>query len=226
MFPHPLIHDELARQRSQELKAGGRNRRDVHPGEPDLVSHELTDLVRRARLGDQQAWEGLVERLTPALRATARSYRLNAADVDDAVQSAWAAAVRHIDRIREPEAIAGWMLVTVRREALRILRAHQGEIPVAELPERMTPDEPLPVNGLLESERGEALRAAVESLPVRQRTLMHALIHQPEPSYDELAKRLSIPVGSIGPTRQRALVRLRRNRQLAAVAAEESGATA
>jgi RNA polymerase sigma factor (sigma-70 family) len=226
MFPHPLIHDELARQRSQDLQTGVRNRRDARPGEADLAAHELTDLVRRARLGDPQAWEGLVERLTPALRATARSYRLNAADVDDAVQSAWVAAVRHIDKIREPEAIAGWMLVTVRREALRILRAHQGELPVAELPERITTDEPQPVTGLLESERGEALRAAVESLPVRQRALMHALIRQPEPSYDEVAKRLSIPVGSIGPTRQRALVRLRRNRELAAVASEQSGATA
>jgi RNA polymerase sigma factor (sigma-70 family) len=224
MFPHPLIHEELTRQRTQDLQAGFGKRRLGR--EADHGALELTDLVQRARLGEEQAWEGLVERLTPALRATARSYRLNAADVDDAVQTAWAAAVRHIDNIREPEAIAGWLLVTVRREALRILRGHQGEVLAAELPERMTADEPVPVSGLLESERCEALRAAVESLPVRQRTLIHALIREPEPSYDELAKRLSIPVGSIGPTRQRALARLRRSSQLAAVASEESGAAA
>ena len=155
-----------------------------------------------------------------------RSFLTTSAAATLLAQTAWAAAVRHIDNIREPEAIAGWLLVTVRREALRIIRAHQGEVLAAELPERISAEEPVPVSGLLESERCEALRAAVESLPVRQRTLVRALIREPEPSYDELATRLNIPVGSIGPTRQRALARLRRSRQLAALASEESGAAA
>ena len=32
----------------------------------------------------------------------------------------------------------------------------------------------------------------------------------PKPSYDEIAERLGIPVGSIGPTRARCLEKLRR----------------
>jgi RNA polymerase sigma factor (sigma-70 family) len=160
------------------------------------------------------------------LRATARSYRLNASDVEDAVQTTWTAAFRHIDSIREPEAISGWLMVTVRREAIHMLRARQREIPVAELPDRVAVKEPVPVSELLESERCQALRAAVELLPDRQRALLHALASQPESTYDELSRSLSIPVGSIGPTRQRALARLRRNRELTALASPERGATA
>jgi RNA polymerase sigma factor (sigma-70 family) len=224
MVPHPLIHEELTRQRSLELRHAGRGRsRSV---DADLAAHELTDLVQRARRGEAQAWEALVAMFTPALRATARSYRLNASDVEDVVQTTWAAAFRHVERIREPEAIGGWLMVTVRREAIRTLRARQREVPTADLPDRSPAGEPVPVSALLETERCHAIREAVESLPDRQRTLLRALLSQPELTYDELSQRLAIPVGSIGPTRERALARLRRNRELTALAAPEQRVTA
>ena len=222
MFTHPLIHDELARQRALELRVGGRRR----PAPADPGAHELADLVHRARIGEAQAWEALVARFTPALRATARSYRLSAADVEDAVQTTWVAAFRHVERIREPEAIGGWLMVTVRREAIRMLGARQREVPIADLSDGSATEEPVPVSALLETERRQALRTAVESLPDRQRAVLSALYGQPDRSYDELSRSLSMPVGAIGPTRQRALARLRRNRELTALVSPEPGPTA
>jgi RNA polymerase sigma factor (sigma-70 family) len=106
-------------------------------------------------------------------------------------------------------------MVTVRREALHILRARQREVPVAEVPEQIAADAPAPETGLRNWERRKkALRAAVELLPDRQRSLVSALTSQPGSTYDELSQRLGMPVGAIGPTRQRALARLRRNREL------------
>jgi DNA-directed RNA polymerase specialized sigma24 family protein len=43
---------------------------------------------------------------------------------------------------------------------------------------------------------------------------MRMLIAEPAPSYAEISAALDIPVGSIGPIRQRCLARLRRNREL------------
>ena len=51
---------------------------------------------------------------------------------------------------------------------------------------------------------------AVDRLPRRQRQLVLAMSATPPPPYEELAQRLSMPVGSIGPTRARALHNLRR----------------
>jgi len=43
----------------------------------------------------------------------------------------------------------------------------------------------------------------------RQRTLLLLLVEDPPPSYAEISHRTGIPVGAIGPTRARALERLR-----------------
>ena len=124
--------------------------------------------------------------------------------------------------LREPEAVGGWLVVTARREALRVIQRRQREIPV---------DQPYPEQNrtisaiedtLLENERRDAVCAAVEQLPCNQRALIRALFSRAGPSYDDLAKNLGMPVGSIGPTRQRAFMRLRRNRQLVTLASPES----
>ena len=46
---------------------------------------------------------------------------------------------------------------------------------------------------------------------------MIVLTTNPELSYEEVGRRLSMPVGSIGPTRGRSLDRLRRSSELRAL---------
>ena len=66
-----------------------------------------------------------------------------------------------------------------------------------------------------ERERRSAVRAAVRRLPGRQRNLLSAMLDRPYASYEEIADALEMPVGSIGPTRDRALTRLRSDTALA-----------
>src|SRR4051812_30994918 len=98
---------------------------DERLGAVDLHAHnrrsvELGERVRDAASGDGDAWRELVARFTPAIEATARGFRLNTADVEDVTQATWLAAYTHIHQLRQPEAIGGWLLVTARREAIRI----------------------------------------------------------------------------------------------------------
>jgi DNA-directed RNA polymerase specialized sigma24 family protein len=58
-------------------------------------------------------------------------------------------------------------------------------------------------------ERRAALRAAVATLPIQQRRVVHSHLMFPSLNYDELGQALGIPRGSIGPTRARGLARLR-----------------
>jgi len=52
-------------------------------------------------------------------------------------------------------------------------------------------------------------------LSQRDRALLRLLIVEPAPPYEEVGAALGMPIGSIGPTRARALERLRRHaRQL------------
>jgi len=77
------------------------------------------------------------------------------------------------------------------------------------------PDPAGPDAHAIERERRAALHTAVERLSGRQRVLLTSMLSTPAPTYEQLSTRLEMPVGSIGPTRDRALARLRDDPDLA-----------
>jgi len=161
---------------------------------PTCDSEALARLVHAAAARDERAWEALYARFTPTIRAAARGFRLCPADVDDVVQQTWLAALRRIGALERPEAIGAWLLVTARRQALRTLQRGAREVLTDELPDHAV---------------AKAVRAAVRRLDGRKQLVLKALLRTPDASYLDLSERLSMPVGSIGPTRERALDRLR-----------------
>ena len=190
----------------------------MHP-RPIPDSASLAALVRAAAARDDRAWEALYARFTPTLRSAARGFRLCPADVDDVVQQTWLAALRHIHTLENPEAICGWLLVTARREALRMLQRRTREVVTEELPEHAVPQSAPPESELIDSERRRAVRAAVRRLGGRKQLVLDALLRTPDASYVDIAERLEIPIGSIGPTRERGLDRLRSDNALSAAVA-------
>jgi RNA polymerase sigma factor (sigma-70 family) len=168
---------------------------------------QLVALVKDARAGDELAWAQLVRRLDPRLRRSLRTYRLSAADVDDVLQTTWTLLYSHIDRIRDPAAVTGWLMTTTRRQALALVRASKREWltddPQLGLVEHATPE-----SKVLEAECHDAVLRALETLPRRQRRLVTLLLAQPALDYAQIGSLLSMPVGSIGPTRARGLARL------------------
>lgn len=167
-------------------------------------------LLKRAGAGDQAAWDEIVARHTNLLWAVARSHRLDPADAADAVQTTWLRLLEHIDRINDPTRLAGWLVTTVRRECLRILRRSGRERPGDETPVEL-PDNADPVDSrLLLAERDAALWDAFMQIPPRCQRLLRVLMVSPPPSYDEVSAALDMPIGSIGPTRRRCLDRLRK----------------
>ena len=72
------------------------------------------------------------------------------------------------------------------------------------------PDQRDPLDaGLLRSERDAVLWQLFEQLPDRCRRLLRVLVADPPPAYADVAQALDMPIGSIGPTRQRCLAQLR-----------------
>jgi RNA polymerase sigma factor (sigma-70 family) len=175
---------------------------------------EVVELVRAARTGDHRAWERLYDRFSPMLRGIARSYRLSPSDVDDVLQNSWLRLFDHIDRIREPTAVAGWLATTTRRECLRLLQLPLRESPTADPDAGGASESFDPERELLAAERRVILDRALATLPDRHRKLMTMLVAQPDTDYEQLSAVLAMPVGSIGPIRGRSLARLRRHPEL------------
>jgi RNA polymerase sigma factor (sigma-70 family) len=175
---------------------------------------ELGALARAAAAGDELSWNELVARLDRLLRGVVRGYRLAGADVDDVVQTTWMRAFEHVRRLHDPGAIAAWLVITARREAMRTLQRGVREVLTDDPCVTDQADDASPEAIAIQRERRAAVHGAVGRLSGRQHELLAALLTHESPDYDRLSQTLRMPIGSIGPTRQRALDRLRADAEL------------
>ena len=178
-----------------------------HLGTATELSNSM--LLELAGQGDQSAWRQLTDRYDALVRSVARSFRLQAADVHDVAQSTWLRLVQNLHTIRDGERLPKWLAVTATRESLAVLRrtsAHDLSPMMEETPDPAIDAETRAVNRAA----AQDLWATVADLTPRQRFLVVALFREELDSYTEVAAKCSMPVGSIGPTRARALSQLRR----------------
>jgi RNA polymerase sigma factor (sigma-70 family) len=170
------------------------------------------DTVRQTPLSDAGAWERLVAEHQDHLLRVASSYRMGP-EAHDVVQKAWLRLLERGADIRDWNAVGAWLTTVVRRECLRVIRSRQRErLYEPEDFERLTStvdDDPTAEDLLVAEESRQLVRRAMQSLPQRQHDLLQALSDPDAPGYAVISERLGMPVGSMGPTRQRALRRLR-----------------
>jgi RNA polymerase sigma factor (sigma-70 family) len=170
----------------------------------------LAALVAAAASGSEFAWERLVRELGGLLWAVARTFRLSDADAADVVQATWVRLLEHLDRLTEPGRVGAWIATTARRECLRVLRDRGRQIPMDDDPRAEVSGDPPPELQLLVGQRDRELWQAFHRLRPSDQALLRLLIADPRPAYEDISAALHIPIGSIGPTRARALERLRR----------------
>jgi RNA polymerase sigma factor (sigma-70 family) len=170
---------------------------------------DLAQVVMQARDGSSEAWHILIQRFSGLVAAIARRCRLNDADVAEVSQTTWLRLVENIDRIHQPERLGAWLATTSRRESLRI--ATRRAVVSADDVMYLRADEELdPLDAaLLRDEQVKAIRLAAERLPERCLRLLGLLMSDVDLPYKEIAEQLSMPIGSIGPTRGRCLEHLR-----------------
>ncbi|WP_436500637.1 RNA polymerase sigma factor [Actinokineospora sp. HUAS TT18] len=171
-------------------------------------------LVEGARAGDKCAWDAIVDRYAVVVYATCRRYHLSEADTDDVGANVWLRLIERLDSLRDPNALPGWLRTTTANEVKQFLRRKDRQVPVESLPEESddSADE-----WALVQERHVVLRAAFAGLSDQCKQLLSMLFDNPDRPYAEIAADLGIKIGSIGPTRQRCLGRLRDNPAVAAL---------
>jgi RNA polymerase sigma factor (sigma-70 family) len=181
-------------------------------------ARDLERLVEAAAGGHEAAWRAIVARFVHRLGRIAQTYRLPANDVDDIVQATFVRLYENLGTLRDPRALSPWLETTARREALKRLRAGARECPLPEDIERRL-QAVATVDEYADEDLAIKLRRAIDRLPRRQRELMRLFDSPDDLSYEEISHRLAMPVGSIGPTRARALANLRDDQELLAACA-------
>ena len=141
-------------------------------------------------------------------------------DADDVRQNLWMRLVEHLKDIREPRALPGWVMTTTRNEAIRVLAAKRRTEPVDPLQDgRLDRVERAELDAnLLQDEYRLAVHEGLRELRPEHRELIELTFADAPISYQQISRRLGIPIGSIGPTRARCLKKLERTAAIRAIA--------
>jgi RNA polymerase sigma factor (sigma-70 family) len=186
----------------------------------DVLSDE--QLLAACARGEQAAWDAVIDRYAALIYSIPLKYGFTEADAADVFQSVCVTLLEKLGSVRDPRRLAAWIITTTSRQCWAIVRQQQRELGRASgaldpgtLRELEPPDPtPLPEEEVLSLERQHLVRLAVGQLPPRCRRLVESLFADPprpsSGSYREVAAGLGIPVNSLGPTRARCLLQLRR----------------
>jgi RNA polymerase sigma factor (sigma-70 family) len=168
---------------------------------------EVGDLVASARRGDRGAWDELVARYSRLVLSVARTQGLRESDREDVGQVVWLKLAQNLDRLTNPDAVGAWLATTTRHESLRLGARGARELPSeGEVFDRIV-DEQDVEESVLRAERDRELWGAFGRLSARCQSLLRLIVD--DCPYEEISRTLAMPIGSIGPTRQRCLDKLR-----------------
>lgn len=171
---------------------------------------EDSELLAACRTGDEQAWQALLDKYERLVYSIPLNYGLSRDDAADVAQFAFTSLLQSLDSLRDDSNLGGWLALVARRHTWRIVNRHKREPPVeldAEVTQALLPTR---TNEIERWELTEWLHRGLNLVGERCRDLLTALYFEPdEPSYAQIARRLGIAEGSIGPTRARCLQRLR-----------------
>ncbi len=173
------------------------------------VSPDWNDLITRHEAGDMHATTELVRAALPIItRAIGR--RVRPADLDDATQEALCTVVNKVGGIVTPAAFPTWVSVVARRAAFDIVRRQRRTVPVGEATlDRLRGHDTVDVDAIATRLDAPRIEDEMDRLTSRERDVVWYFANNEDASYADAAERLACPIGSLGPTRQRALRKLR-----------------
>jgi RNA polymerase sigma factor (sigma-70 family) len=181
----------------------------------DDFAASLAELLTRAR-HDHRAMNELIRACGPVIEAVCRRYGTRAADVDDVAQEVRIALYKNVDRIEKPEALRGWLRSVANHAAMASSKRTSRLVPTEDLPDVAAtarpaePDEEV-ISAMSRAEERRSLTEALDRLREKDRVLVGLLSASERPDYRAISAAMGRPVGSLGPTRQRVLRRLRRD---------------
>lgn len=183
--------------------APGTGPRPVAPISRPVAAPSDADLLQRCRERDPEAWNLLVKRYERLVYSVALRNGLDSEDAADVTQTTFVALIDSLDRLREEDRLASWLMTVARRQAWRVRNNTRRSLPLDPLMDLA--EDPIEDWGA-----ATALHDALGTLGGTCRDLLLALYFEPEePSYAEIAERLGRSIGGIGPLRGRCLGKLR-----------------
>lgn len=174
------------------------------------------ELIEQCLAGDERAWRLLITRYQGLIYSVPRRTGLSPEDSAEVFQRVCILLYRRLSSVRDPSRLGKWLLTTAQRESVRMARRTRHTISLDETDEdgatvtELADARPLADAERIELERAQILRSALAELSERCQSILNEFLRdEGADNYRDIARRLGIPIGSIGPTRARCFARLR-----------------
>ncbi|MCH8247121.1 MAG: sigma-70 family RNA polymerase sigma factor [Bacteroidetes bacterium] len=172
---------------------------------PSQSSEQDRELVEKALQGNQSAYNALMEKYRNALMRHVQRMVRQQGEVDDLVQECFIKAFSALNSYSTDYAFSTWLYKIATNHTIDFLRKKKlstmsidrpiqtkdGEIEY-ELPDvSYRPD-----RHIVEDERRELIQEAISQLPKKYNRVI-VMRHQQEKSYEEIARELNLPLGTV-----------------------------
>jgi RNA polymerase sigma-70 factor (ECF subfamily) len=163
-------------------------------------SPEVAAALEQARAGDPDAFGVLVDRFREPVFRAALAATGSSAEAEEAVQDAFVAAYRRLDRFRGDSSFKTWLLTIVWNKALDRRRAMRRAFLPLETEDGGATDppsmEPPADAALVAASAHRTAKRLIAGLPPKLRDPL-LLAASGEHSYTEMAAMLGVPVGTL-----------------------------
>ena len=165
-------------------------------------------LVQECLLGNEKAWTSLISKYANLIFSIPLKRGFSQEDAADIFQSVCLTLLRELPTLRQPRALAAWLVRLTTHSCTRQRRRYAA----GDVDEQTKAAAELPDELLQQLEREQMLRQAVSELEVECRQLVDLLFFTDPPvRYEAAATALGLATGSMGATRMRCLEKLRRS---------------
>ncbi len=172
---------------------------------PSESAEQDKHCVARALAGDQRAYAELLEKYRSAIRRHIQKIIRDRMIVDDLVQEVFAKAFAALSSYSSAYAFSTWLYKIAQNHAIDYNRkkklptlsidqpveTRDGEMKI-ELPDTTY----RPDRHIVQDERKTLIQEAIDALPAKYNRVI-VLRHQHEKSYEEIAQKLDLPLGTV-----------------------------
>ena len=175
------------------------------------MTQDGSDLVERARDGDEHAFVRLVEEYERAAYRVAARILNDPADAKDAVQEAWIIVWQRLEALQDVERFGGWLYRIVANVALRHRERRSSRQSTLNGYRALVGEsvESMDVSTSQMTDEIEFLPAALEALSARARLLINLRYFSDMP-IQQIGRILDLPSGTVKSRLHRARLAIRR----------------
>ena len=173
----------------------------------DYIVADDQRLVSLALEGDHTAFEYLFNRYREAIRQLLVQRAGSASDADDLLQETFIKVYLHLDRYKVDYTFGQWLYTIARNTFIDYVRRRQDDLSIDERFSAPASSAPTPEESVIRLQQRDQIEHYLEALTPRYRQLIQMRFFE-EYSYEEIAEKLQLPMGTVKTQIHRARERM------------------